>query len=53
MNHGGVIMPLIAVSESIPFEETHLRIAVPNATPLCFSIDDLMRIKSKAVETYI
>ena len=23
----------------------YLRISVPNATPLCFSIDDLMRIK--------
>ncbi len=45
ISHGGVIMPLIAVSENIPFEEAHLRIAVPNAMPISFSIDDLMRIK--------
>ena len=50
ISHGGVIMTLIAINEGIPFEESHLRISVPNATPLCFSIDDLMRIKRIALE---
>ena len=50
ISHGGVIMTLIAINESVPFEESHLKISVPNATPLCFSIDDLMRIKRKALE---
>ncbi len=49
ISHGGVIMTLIAIKENIPFEESHLKISVPNATPLCFSIDDLMRIKRKAL----
>ena len=50
ISHGGVIMTLIAINESIPFEVSHLRIEVPNATPICFSIDDLNRIKRKALE---
>ena len=50
ISHGGVIMTLIAINENIPFEESHLKISVPNATPLCFSIDDLMCIKRKALE---
>ena len=49
ISHGGVIMTLIAINESIPFEESHLKIAVPNAEPICFCIDDLMRIKRKAL----
>ncbi|MCR5031831.1 MAG: histidine phosphatase family protein [Lachnospiraceae bacterium] len=47
ISHGGVIMTLIAIKESIPFEEAHLKIAVPNATPLCFSTEDLRRIKEQ------
>ncbi len=53
ISHGGVIMPLIAISENIPFEKSHLKIAVPNAEPICFCIDDLMHIKRKALETQI
>ncbi len=53
ISHGGVIMTLIAINENIPFEESHLRIAVPNATPLCFSIEDLTRIKRKALESLV
>ncbi len=34
ISHGVVIMTLIAIKENIPFEESHLRISVPNATPL-------------------
>ena len=50
ISHGGVIMTLIAINENIPFEESHLKISVPNATPLCFSIDELIRIKRKSLE---
>ena len=49
ISHGGVIMPLIAINENIPFEESHLKITVPNATPICFSIDNLMHIKRKVL----
>ena len=46
ISHGAVIMTLIAIHNDIPFERSHT-IAVDNASPIEFSIDELYKIKSK------
>ncbi len=47
VSHGGVIMTLIALKENIRFEEAHLKITVPNAAPIKFTIDELEEIRKK------
>ena len=46
ISHGAVIMTLIAIYNDIPFEQSHT-IAVDNASPIEFSIEDLNEIKRK------
>ncbi len=47
ISHGGVIMTLIALRENIRFEESHLRIEIPNASPIMFSTEELAEIRKK------
>ncbi len=44
ISHGAVILTLIALKENIRFEGSQLRIAVPNAEPVKFSLEELERI---------
>ena len=47
ISHGGVIMPVIAINEDIIFDDAHLKIAVPNATPIVFGIEEIESIRAK------
>ena len=49
ISHGGVIMTLIALHEDIRFEESHLKIKIPNALPIMFGIEELAEIRKKAM----
>ena len=46
ISHGAVIMTLIAMNNDIPFEQSHT-IAIDNAKPIEFSIEELNEIKRK------
>lgn len=46
ISHGAVIMTLIAMHNNIPFEQSHT-IAIDNAKPIEFSIEELNEIKRK------